>query len=189
MEGLKPENVNVVDSKGNILSAFIQEEQQEDNPDTPDGSTLTQQAKLTLHQMEVQQSYEKDLEHKITDHAEQGFGRKQPISRFRSPPNWILTKLKMIRKLSSLWWMARVLPDPPKPKKNNTWVMAGFLPPLVGGVPGTDSNIPGYQAWHGREFPILERREPPPITRSTAPSSTMLSRRVAETGVGWSVRG
>ncbi len=37
VEGLNPENVNVIDSKGNILSAFIQEEQQENNPDNPDG--------------------------------------------------------------------------------------------------------------------------------------------------------
>jgi flagellar M-ring protein FliF len=67
VEGLKPEDVNVVDNRGNILSGFIAEEQQENNPDAVDTDTLTQQAKLTLHDMEVQQSYEKDLEHKITD--------------------------------------------------------------------------------------------------------------------------
>src|SRR5581483_2150731 len=66
VEGLKPENISVIDSKGNILSAFIQEEQEENNPDSPEGTALTQQAKLTLHQMEVQQSYEKELEHKVT---------------------------------------------------------------------------------------------------------------------------
>ena len=148
VEGLKPENVSVIDSKGNILSAFVQEEQDENNPDSPDGSTLTQQAKLTLHQMEVQQSYEKDLEHKVTTmltkvlggnsrfavsvSAELNFDKQEADSETFEP---VVDGQGIARSTQS--------------KKEQYVGDGGFPSSIVGGVPGTDSNIPGYQAVAG----------------------------------------
>ncbi|HJT24400.1 MAG TPA: flagellar basal-body MS-ring/collar protein FliF, partial [bacterium] len=148
VEGLKPENVNVIDSKGNILSAFIQEEQQDNNPDNPDASTLTQQAKLALHQMEVQQSYEKDLESKITSmlskvlegnghfsvkvSAELNFDKTESDSEIFEP---VVDGQGIARSQQN--------------KREQYVGDGGFPASVVGGVPGTDSNIPGYQAVAG----------------------------------------
>jgi flagellar M-ring protein FliF len=145
VEGLKPENVNVVDNRGNILSGFIAEEQQENSPDNPDTDTLTQQAKLTLHDMEVQQSYEKDLERKITSmlnkvlggnnrfavsvSAELNFDKTENDSETFEP---VVDGQGIVRSSQS---------------KKEQFVGDGALPStVVGGVPGTDTNIPGYQA-------------------------------------------
>jgi flagellar M-ring protein FliF len=145
VEGLKPESVNVVDSRGNILSGFIVEEQQENTPANLDGGTLTQQAKLTLHDMEVQQSYEKDLERKITGmlnkvlggnnrfavsvSAELNFDKTENDSEIFEP---VIDGQGIARSTQS---------------KKEQYVGDGAYPTtVVGGVPGTDSNIPGYQA-------------------------------------------
>jgi len=148
VEGLKPENISVIDSKGNILSAFIQEEQEENNPDSPEGTALTQQAKLTLHQMEVQQSYEKELEHKVTTmlnkvlggssrfavsvSAELNFDKQENDSEIFEP---VVDGQGIARSTQS--------------KKEQYVGDGGFPASIVGGVPGTDSNIPGYQAVAG----------------------------------------
>lgn len=144
VEGLKPENVNVIDSHGNILSNFIQEEAEENNPDAADaGSNLTQQAKLTLHQMEVQQSFEKDLERKITTmltkvlgndrlavsvSAELDFDKAENDSEIYEP---VVDGQGIVRSSQT---------------KKEQYVGDGYPSNVVGGVPGTDSNIPGYQA-------------------------------------------
>ncbi len=148
VEGLKPENVNVIDSKGNILSAFIQEEQQDNDPNSPNGTILTQQAKLTLHQMEVQQSYEKDLERKINTvltkvlegnrhfavsvSAELNFDKTENDSETFEP---VVDGQGIARSAQT--------------KKEQYVGDGGFPSTIVGGVPGTDSNIPGYQAVAG----------------------------------------
>ena len=144
VEGLKPENVNVVDGNGNILSNFIQEEAEDNNSDSvTDGSNLTQQAKLTLHQMEVQQNFEKDLERKITTmltkvlgndrlavsvSAELDFDKAENDSEIYEP---VVDGQGIARSTQT---------------KKEQYVGDGYPSNVVGGGPGTDSNIPGYQA-------------------------------------------
>lgn len=144
VEGLKPENVNVIDGNGNILSNFIQEEAEDNNSDSvTDGSNLTQQAKLTLHQMEVQQNFEKDLERKITTmltkvlgndrlavsvSAELDFDKAENDSEIYEP---VVDGQGIARSTQT---------------KKEQYVGDGYPSNVVGGVPGTDSNIPGYQA-------------------------------------------
>lgn len=145
VEGLKPENVNVIDSKGNILSAFIQEEQQENNPESPDGATLTQQAKLTLHQLEVQQGFEKGLEQKITGMLNKVLGGN---SRFAVSVSAELNFDKTENDSETFEPVVdgQGIVRSEQDKKEQYVDDGGFPSTLVGGVPGTDSNIPGYQA-------------------------------------------
>ncbi|HUO58597.1 MAG TPA: flagellar basal-body MS-ring/collar protein FliF [bacterium] len=148
VEGLKPEDVNVIDSKGNILSAFIAEEQQDNNPDLNGGSTLTQQAKLTLHQMEVQQSFEKDLEHKVTTMLNKVLGGN---SRFAVS---VSAELNFDKTENDSETFEPVVDGQGIARSQQTereqYVGDGGFPAsIVGGVPGTDSNIPGYQAVAG----------------------------------------
>lgn len=149
VEGLKPENVNVIDSKGNILSAFIQEEQQDSNQNTATGgSALTQQAKLTLHQMEVQQSYEKDLERKVTTMLNKVLGGN---SRFAVSVSAELNfdKTENDSEVFEPVVDGQGIARSSQTEKEQYVGDGGFPASLVGGVPGTDSNIPGYQAVAG----------------------------------------
>ncbi len=149
VEGLKPENVNVIDSKGNILSAFVQEEQQENNPDPLNGgSTLTQQAKLTLHQLEVQQSFEKDLERKINVMLTKVLGGN---SRFAVSVSTELNfdKTENDSEIFEPVVDGQGIARSQQTEKEQYVGDGGFPATLVGGVPGTDSNIPGYQAVAG----------------------------------------
>ena len=149
VEGLKPENVNVIDSKGNILSAFIQEEQQDNNEDPLNGgSALTQQAKLTLHQMEVQQSFEKDLERKVNAILNKVLGGN---SRFAVSVSAELNfdKTENDSEIFEPVVDGQGIARSSQTKKEQYVGDGGFPATLVGGVPGTDSNIPGYQAVAG----------------------------------------
>ncbi len=145
VEGLKPEQVNVVDNRGNILSGFIAEEQDENNPNSVDGNTLTQQAKLTLHDMEVQQSYEKELERKITGMLNKVLGGN---SRFAVS---VSAELNFDKTENDSETFEPVVDGQgiarSTQSKKEQFVGDGALPStIVGGVPGTDTNIPGYQA-------------------------------------------
>jgi flagellar M-ring protein FliF len=148
VEGLKPEDVNVIDSKGNILSAFIQEEQAENNPENPDASTLTQQAKLALHQMEVQQSFEKDLEGKITSLLNKVLEGNSHFS-VKVTAELNFDKSESDSEIFEPVVDGQGIPRSTQNKKEQYVGDGGFPASVVGGVPGTDSNIPGYQAVNG----------------------------------------
>ncbi len=149
VEGLKTENVEVIDSKGNILSSFLQEEAADNNSDNlNNGGTLTQQAKLTLHQLEVQQNFEKDLERKITSMLTKVMGGNNRIAVSVSAElNFDKTEndSEIFEPVVDGQGIARSS----QVKKEQYVGDGGFPSTFVGGVPGTDSNIPGYQAVAG----------------------------------------
>ena len=148
VEGLKPENVSVIDSKGNILSAFIQEEQQDNNAQNPDGSTLTQQAKLALHQMEVEQNYERDLEAKVHSILSKVLeGDSHFAVKVTAELNFDKTESdsEQFEPVVDGQGIARSQ----QTEREQYVGDSGFPASVVGGVPGTDSNIPGYQALSG----------------------------------------
>ncbi|HVM32545.1 MAG TPA: flagellar basal-body MS-ring/collar protein FliF [bacterium] len=145
VEGLKPENVNVIDGHGNILSNFIQEEAEENNPDSAtDGTNLTQQAKLTLHQMEVQQNFEKDLERKITTVLTKVLGNDRLAVSVSAELDF--DKAENDSEIFEPVVDGQGIARSSQTKKEQYVGDAGYPSNVVGGVPGTDSNIPGYQA-------------------------------------------
>ena len=149
VEGLKPENVEVIDSKGNILSGFIQEEAEDNNQESLNGgSSLTQQAKLTLHEMEVRQNFEKDLERKVTAMLTKVMGGNNRIAVSVSAElNFDKTEAdsEVFEPVVDGQGIARSTQS----KKEQYVGDGGFPSNVVGGVPGTDTNIPGYQAISG----------------------------------------
>jgi flagellar M-ring protein FliF len=149
VEGLKPENVNVVDSHGNILSAFILEEAAENSPEALASGTavLTQQAKLTLHQMEVQRNYEKDLEKKVTGMLTKVLGNSRFAVSVSAEINFDKTENQSETFEPVVDGQGVVRSS--QTKKEQYVGDGGFPANVVGGVPGTDSNIPGYQAVEG----------------------------------------
>ena len=149
VEGLKPANVEVIDSKGNILSGFIQEEVEDNNQESLNGgSSLTQQAKLTLHEMEVRQNFEKDLERKVTAMLTKVMGGNNRIAVSVSAElNFDKTEAdsEVFEPVVDGQGIARSTQS----KKEQYVGDGGFPSNVVGGVPGTDTNIPGYQAISG----------------------------------------
>jgi flagellar M-ring protein FliF len=149
VEGLKPENVNVVDSHGNILSAFIAEEAAESSPEAlaNGAGVLTQQAKLTLHQMEIQRNFEKDLEKKISSVLTKAL----PNNRFSVAATAELNFDKTENQSETFEPVVdgQGIVRSSQTKKEQYVGDGGFPANVVGGVPGTDSNIPGYQAVAG----------------------------------------
>lgn len=149
VEGLKPENVSVVDSHGNILSGFIAEEAAENDPEALANGTgvLTQQAKLTLHQMEIQRNFEKDLEKKVTGMLTKVLGN----SRFSVSATAELNFDKTENQSETFEPVVdgQGIVRSSQTKKEQYVGDGGFPANVVGGVPGTDSNIPGYQAVAG----------------------------------------
>ncbi len=149
VEGLKPENVEVIDSKGNILSGFIEEEAEDNNQESLNGgSNLTQQAKLTLHEMEIQQNFEKDVERKVTAMLTKVMGGNNRIAVSVSAElNFDKTEAdsEVFEPVVDGQGIARSTQS----KKEQYVGDGGFPSNVVGGVPGTDTNIPGYQAISG----------------------------------------
>jgi flagellar M-ring protein FliF len=146
VEGLKPEDVNVVDNHGNMLSAFIQEEQQDNNAETS-GTTLTQQAKLTLHQLEVQRNFEKDIERKVNQMLTKVLGNTRIAISVSAELNFDKTETES--EVFEPVVDGQGIVRSSQTKKEQYVGDTGMPTTLVGGVPGTDSNIPGYQAVNG----------------------------------------
>jgi len=146
VEGLKPEDVNVVDNHGNMLSAFIQEEQQDNNSETS-GTTLTQQAKLTLHQLEVQRNFEKDVERKVNQMLTKVLGNTRIAISVSAELNFDKTETES--EVFEPVVDGQGIVRSSQTKKEQYVGDTGMPTTLVGGVPGTDSNIPGYQAVNG----------------------------------------
>jgi flagellar M-ring protein FliF len=146
VEGLKLENVNVVDNHGNMLSAFIQEEQQDNNSELA-GTTLTQQAKLTLHQLEVQRNFEKDVERKVNQMLTKVLGNTRIAISVSAELNFDKTETEseVFEPVVDGQGIVRSA----QTKKEQYVGDTGMPTTVVGGVPGTDSNIPGYQAVNG----------------------------------------
>jgi flagellar M-ring protein FliF len=145
VEGLKPEDVNVVDNQGNMLSSFIQEEQQDNNAEES-GTTLTQQAKLTLHQLEVQRNFEKDVERKVNQMLTKVLGNTRIAISVSAELNFDKTETEseVFEPVVDGQGIVRS-----SQTKKEQYVGDASMPSTVGGVPGTDSNIPGYQAVNG----------------------------------------
>lgn len=146
VEGLKPESVNVVDNAGNMLSAFIQEEQA-DNDAEQSGTTLTQQAKLTLHQMEVQRNFEKDIERKVNAMLTKVLGTTRIAVSVSAELNFDKTETES--EVFEPVVDGQGIVRSSQTKKEQYVGDTGMPSTVVGGVPGTDSNIPGYQAVNG----------------------------------------
>ena len=146
VENLKPENVQVVDAHGNMLSAFIAEEAKDNNPDDG-GTVLTQQAKLTMHQLEVQRNFEKDVERKVTQMLAKVLGTTRTAVSVSAELNFDKTETES--EVFEPVVDGQGIVRSSQTKKEQYVGDTGSPVTAVGGVPGTDSNIPGYQAVNG----------------------------------------
>ena len=121
VEGLKAENVTVVDMAGNILSEDIGADDQSRNQ------------KLTVSQVEIQKQYQKDVQNSVQTMLERIVGIGKAVVRVQA----VLDFSKIQEKVEQ--WGNNVVRSKEVNEETSRSTTAGDT-----GVPGTDSNIPGY---------------------------------------------
>jgi len=127
VEGLKPENVTVIDTNGDILSSGIEDDKNNKN-------------KLTSTQLDVQKNFEKEVEKDIQSMLDKILGPGQAITR-------VTAQLNFDQKEVQSETYAPVVDGEgiirSRQQSNESYQGSGGT---AQGVPGTTSNIPQYQS-------------------------------------------
>lgn len=121
VEGLKPENIHLIDTKGDVLNADL---------------ALDEQAKLaqgTLKQYQVKRTYEKELEKRICQMLGRIFGPGKAIAMVTADLDFDRQEIQAIT-----YQQGSVVSEQTIKEKGAV--------PQVGGLPGTTGNLPGYPA-------------------------------------------
>ncbi|MEI7542215.1 MAG: flagellar basal-body MS-ring/collar protein FliF [bacterium] len=136
VEGLSPVNVTIVDTKGENLSDIIKDEL------TEDGTTnsFSKQLKLTNQQIKIQKDFERDVKRRV----ESMLGRVLGANR-TSVQVTVELNFDQVEKKDEVYEPIIGGKGIIRSSKRNleSYTGAGVYP---GGVPGTDSNIPGYKS-------------------------------------------
>jgi flagellar M-ring protein FliF len=124
VEGLKPENVTVVDTEGRLLSANLAE------GDAPDNTT-----ELTQIQLAMKKKYEKDEQDSVQSMLEQILGPNKAVVRVSADLNF-----DEIQSSKEVYGPGIYPRSSHKLEETSTTTQQNQE-----GVPGTESNIPTYQ--------------------------------------------
>ena len=126
VEGLKPENVTIIDTHGNILS------------DAANGSQVGQSTKATASQLEMQQNYQKNLEKSAQALLDQALGYSKAAIRVHAELDWDQVESNS-ETFSPAGTTAQV-----RSSSETTERYTGNPGDWIGGVPGVSSNVPSY---------------------------------------------
>ncbi len=136
VEGMKPINVTIVDSRGNVVSDIIRDELLEDNTQY----SYSKQLKLTNQQIRMQSEFEKDIQVRVESMLARVLGDSRATVRVHAELNFdqVETKDEVYEPVVGGKGVLR------SGKRNlESYTGVGVYP---GGVPGTDSNVPGYKS-------------------------------------------
>ncbi len=120
VEGLKPENVTVVDTQGNVLSEGV------------GGQGISQTSKLTANQMQLVQEYEKQLEKSIQSMLERVVGQGKVVVRANATLDFDQVEIK-----NEVYGDKQI-----RSQQQTEEISSGNANPQ--GVTGTAGNIPLY---------------------------------------------
>ena len=129
VEGLKPENVGVVDTAGNTLG----------KADTADGA----RDKQASMRVEVQHQRELEIERKVQNLLDQAIGKGRSVVKATVALDWDVVEQKVET------FSPGTLQPQTRSQKDTRESFAGQgadAQAAAGGVPGTQANIPTYQA-------------------------------------------
>lgn len=124
VEGLKPENVTVVDTNGNLLSVNL-----------PEAESLGIKTELTAAQMALKRQYEKELQYSIQSMMEQVIGKGRALVRVTAELNFDEKESRKETFGPNSFVRSEKLLE-----ESSTQTGEGEQ-----GIPGTASNIPTYQ--------------------------------------------
>jgi len=137
VEGMNALNITVVDANGNVLSDAIRDELEEaGNP----AYSYSKQLKLTNQQINMQQEFERDIKRKVEVMLSKVLGENRISVSVNAELNFdqVESKDEIYEPIVAGKGVLR------SSKKNyESYSGIGVYP---GGVPGTDSNIPGYKS-------------------------------------------
>lgn len=128
VEGLKPENVTIVDTNGDILSAGIEDDQNNQN-------------KLTSTQLDVQKNYENDMEKSIQSMLDKILGPGRAVTRVTAQLDFDQREVQS-ETYSPVVDGEGIIRS--RQQTNESYQGTGGG--AAQGIPGTTSNIPQYQA-------------------------------------------
>ncbi|HDT14996.1 MAG TPA: flagellar M-ring protein FliF, partial [Firmicutes bacterium] len=136
VEGLKPINVTIVNTKGEVLTDQIRDELLEDGT----AYSFSKQLKLTNQQIRMQKEYERDIQRRVESMLLNVLGERRATVRVSAELNF-----DQVEKKDEIYEPIVGGRGVLRSSRQNleSYTGAGVYP---GGVPGTDSNIPGYQS-------------------------------------------
>lgn len=145
VEGLDPKNVTLLDNHGVVLSDQIRDDLVDEalgaNGAAAGGPvTGNRLIKQTNGQLEVQRRFEHELERRVAGMLDKVLGPNRASVRASAELKWdqVEENSETYEPVANNQGIVRSAQ-----RKNETFSGTGTLP---GGVPGTESNIPGYQA-------------------------------------------
>ena len=144
VEGLDPKNVTLLDSHGDVLSDAIRDDLLEEalGDGGADGGPVTggRMLKQTSGQLEVQHRFEHEMERRVAGMLDRVLGPNRAAVRVTAE-----LKFDQVEENSETYEPVANNEGLPRSTQRNveSYTGTGTLP---GGVPGTESNIPGYQA-------------------------------------------
>lgn len=128
VQGLKPQDVTVVDQNGNILSDQIAD---------PNSSVAAQ--KMTQDQLKLQRDYEQQMQRDLQSMLDRVLGPGQSVVKVTALMDW--DKFQSTSELFSPGNRPAIV----RSQRQVTENFQGSGSPPIGGVPGTESNVPTYQ--------------------------------------------
>ena len=146
VEGLDPKNVTLLDSHGDVLSDSIRDDLEDAASDSQepgvDGGAVTggRLLKQTNGELEVQERFEHDLEQRVAGMLDRVLGPNRAAVRVTAELNFDQSEEN-----SETYEPVANNEGLPRSTERNVESYSG-TGTLPGGVPGTESNIPGYQA-------------------------------------------
>ena len=141
VEGLEPENVTIVDNRGQVLSDGLRPAL----ADGLDGASVA--ARLDL-----QRVYERELEHRVQSMLETVYGPGRAIVRVNAQINFDRAEEREDR-------YEPVFRDTGLVRSSQILEEQGTGAVAAGGVVGVDANIPGYEAVNGQPGSYSRREE------------------------------
>ncbi|MGH7441418.1 MAG: flagellar basal-body MS-ring/collar protein FliF, partial [bacterium] len=154
VEGLDPKNVTLLDSNGDVLSDSIHDDLVDQEVGTSggaaEGSAVSggRLLKQTNGELEVQERFEHDMERRVSGMLDRVLGPNRAAVRVTAVLNF-----DQVQENSETYEPVANNEGLPRStqRKVESYSGTGTLP--EGGVPGTESNIPGYQTQNTYQYP------------------------------------
>lgn len=128
VQGLKPENVTVVDQNGSILTDQI-----------ADNNSNVASQKATQEQLKMQRDYEHQIQADLQTMLDRVLGPNQSVVKVTALLDW--DRFQSTSELFSPGNRPAIV----RSQRQVTENFQGSGTPPIGGVPGTESNVPTYQ--------------------------------------------
>jgi flagellar M-ring protein FliF len=128
VQGLKPQDVTVIDQSGNVLSDQV-----------ADPSSNQAAQKVTQDQLKLQRDYEQQMQRDLQIMLDRVLGPNQAVVKVTALMDW--DRFQSTSELFSPGNRPAIV----RSQRQVTENFQGSGSPPIGGVPGTESNVPTYQ--------------------------------------------